>query len=53
MLRKTDILCGKEYETPSCRTFSMNYQNVICNSLNSGGRETFGGFTDADDDFFE
>ena len=53
MLKWNDTIGGNEYITPSCRTFLINYQNVVCDSLNNGGRETFGGFTNAEDDFFD
>ena len=53
MFKQTNFISAEGYVAPSCRPFFIDCENVFCNSLDKGGREAFGGFTDAGDDFFD
>ena len=53
MFELTNFFSGGGYEAPTCRTFLLGCKNVFCDSLNKGVRESFGGFTNADDDYFD
>ena len=48
MFRRTELCDAKGYEAPAVIDYEMDCQTVICNS-----RESFGGFTDADSDYFD
>lgn len=53
MNSKTTICCGRGYVSPSCKVLLVNCGSVICVSGGLGAPEIFGGFSDADGDYFE